>query len=96
MVVVGATIVLTFSGGASALPDGGGGAPDDAVVGAAGRAAAVALDVTGGGRVTATEVDHATSRYKVEVTLATGEQVDVVLDETFQVVGTYADAGAGD
>lgn len=52
------------------------------------RASAVALDFTGEGRVTATEVEDEESYYEVEVTLDDGSEVDVQLDEDFNVVGT--------
>jgi uncharacterized membrane protein YkoI len=51
------------------------------------RASAAALEHTGGGRVTDTEVDDEESAYEVEVTLDDGSQVDVQLDEDFNVVG---------
>jgi uncharacterized membrane protein YkoI len=61
------------------------------------RASAAALAETGGGRVTGTEVGDEESYYEVEVTLADGRQVDVQLDESFNVVGSGADRdGAGD
>ena len=52
------------------------------------RASAAALDFTGEGRVTGTEVDDEESYYEVEVTLDDGREVDVQLDEGFNVVGT--------
>jgi hypothetical protein len=55
------------------------------------RASAVALDATGGGRVTGTEVDDEESKYQVEVTLSDGRQVDVQLDDGFDVVGRTTD-----
>jgi hypothetical protein len=55
------------------------------------RASAVALDATGGGRVTGTEVDDEESKYQVEVTLSDGRQVDVQLDDGFRVVGRATD-----
>ena len=92
--MVAATIVLTLSGGASALPfaagsprDGGGASS----AASATRASAVALAVVGGGRVTGTEVDDEESYYEVEVTLADGRQVDVQLDESLDVVGNATD-----
>jgi uncharacterized membrane protein YkoI len=57
------------------------------------RAKAAALEETGGGTVTETEVDDEESKYEVEVTL-NGVQVDVQLDEYFNVVGT--EGGGGD
>jgi uncharacterized membrane protein YkoI len=55
------------------------------------RAEQAALEETGGGTVTGTEVDDEESKYEVEVTLEDGTQVDVQLDEDFQVVGTEGD-----
>ena len=87
--------VATLAGiGATAAMAGG--ADDDATdtpitEPALGRATAAALAHTGGGRVTGTEVGDEESRYEVEVTLEDGTQVDVQLDEGFQVVGDQAD-----
>jgi hypothetical protein len=55
------------------------------------RASAAALDHTGEGRVTETEVGDEESYYEVEVTLDDGSQVDVQLDRSFHVVGASAD-----
>lgn len=55
------------------------------------RASAAALAHLGGGRVTDTEVGDEESYYEVEVTLDDGRQVDVQLDENFNVVGTEED-----
>ena len=55
------------------------------------KASAAALAFTGGGRVTETEDGDEESRYEVEVTLDDGSQVDVQLDENFNVVGSKAD-----
>lgn len=52
------------------------------------RASAIALEFTGEGRVTATEIEDEESYYEVEVTLDNGSEVDVQLDEDFNVVGT--------
>jgi uncharacterized membrane protein YkoI len=59
------------------------------------RAKAAALAHTGGGKVTGTEVGDEESYYEVEVTLDDGSQVDVQLDESFDVVGSEND-GRGD
>jgi hypothetical protein len=58
---------------------------------ALGKASAAALEETGGGRVTDTEVGDEESYYEVEVTLEDGSQVDVQLDDEFNVVGSSAD-----
>ena len=55
------------------------------------EASQAALEHTGGGRVTGTEVGDEESYYEVEVTLIDGSQVDVQLDENFNVVGHAAD-----
>jgi multidrug resistance efflux pump len=55
------------------------------------RASAAALAFTGSGRVTETEVGDEESLYEIEVTLDDGRQIDVQLDENFQVVGSEAD-----
>jgi uncharacterized membrane protein YkoI len=55
------------------------------------RASDAALEHTGEGRVTETEVGDEESYYEVEVTLDDGSQVDVQLDEDFNVVGDEAD-----
>ncbi len=55
------------------------------------KASAAALAYTGGGRVTETEVGDEESYYEVEVTLEDGSQVDVQLDEDFNVVSSESD-----
>jgi len=55
------------------------------------KASAAALEETGGGRVTETEVGDEESYYEVEVTLDDGSQVDVQLDKSFTVVSSSAD-----
>lgn len=55
------------------------------------RAVDVALQHTGGGRATDTEVGDEDSYYEVEVTLTDGRQVDVQLDRAFAVVSSSAD-----
>jgi hypothetical protein len=66
--------------------------PDTPIEGAAlERASAAALEATGGGTVTETEVGDEESLYEVEVLLPDGSSVDVQLDEAFQVVGSSPD-----
>ena len=55
------------------------------------QAKQAALEETGGGTVTGTEVGDEESYYEVEVTLDDGSQVDVQLDRDFQVVGSSTD-----
>jgi uncharacterized membrane protein YkoI len=62
--------------------------PGVAITGDAFDAASqAALDHLGGGQVTDTEVGDEESYYEVEVTRDDGSQVDVQLDEDFNVVG---------
>jgi len=102
-VLIGIAVVAVLAIGGAAIAgagDGGddGGEVDRAISGSAlDKASAAALEHTGGGRVTDTEVGDEDSHYEVEVTLDDGSQVDVQLDEQFNVVGDEADDdGAGD
>jgi uncharacterized membrane protein YkoI len=61
------------------------------------KATEAALAHTGGGVVTETETGDDGAAYGVEVRLDNGTQVEVNLDENFQVIGQEADDdGAGD
>lgn len=61
------------------------------------RAVEAALAETGGGTVTETEVGDDGAAYGVEVRLEDGRQVEVNLDENFEVIGQEADDdGSGD
>ena len=95
------TTLITLAA-AAAIVAGGTGAGIDAANGgddheapitgdALDKASAAALEETGGGRVTETEVGDEESYYEVEVTLDDGSQVDVQLDKSFDVVGSSAD-----
>ena len=95
-----AAVVLVGALGAGGAAIAGVGGDDDGgdkpITGSAlARAEAAALDHTGGGRVTETEVGDEESKYEVEVTKRDGSQVDVQLDQDFNVVGSEAD-GKGD
>jgi uncharacterized membrane protein YkoI len=99
MLKIGAAIVVVgaLAGGGIAWSTA---ADDDAtdkpITGSAlAKAKAAALAHTGGGSVTGTEVGDEESYYEVEVTLDDGSQVDVQLDEGFDVVGSEGD-GRGD
>ena len=92
--ILGAVVVaLGAAGGGVALASAGDDdATDTPITGAAlERAKAAALAHTGGGEVTGTEVGDEESLYEVEVTLEDGSQVDVQLDEGFEVVGSERD-----
>jgi uncharacterized membrane protein YkoI len=55
------------------------------------RAADAALEAVGGGTVTEVEVGDDGAAYGVEIRLADGSQVEVQLDESFNVTGTESD-----
>jgi hypothetical protein len=87
--------------GATGGGGGGGGKGDDGagkpITGAAlNRASAVALDYTGGGRVSDTEFQDEEGYYEVEVTGDDGSNVDVHLDSHFNVLNKSADGQGGD
>jgi len=60
------------------------------------KAKAAALEATGGGRVTGTEVRDEEGYYEVEVVRNDGSQVDVHLDRAFNVTDQSADGGGSD
>jgi hypothetical protein len=85
---VGITVSLVFS---STAPG------EEPITGEAlTRASAAALEYTGGGRVTETEVGDEEGYYEVEVTLASGEQIDVHLDAEFRVINAESDSEPDD
>ncbi len=97
-IVAGALAVAVVGSGAGAAIAAGGGGDDDErpITGAAlERASAAALAHTGEGSVSETEVGDEEGFYEVEVTLEDGTQVDVHLDQDFNVLGDEAD-GADD
>jgi uncharacterized membrane protein YkoI len=66
--------------------------PDQSIGGSSlDQASAAALQHTGGGQVTDTEVGDEESYYEVEVSRPDGTQVDVQLDRSFNVVGGEID-----
>jgi uncharacterized membrane protein YkoI len=98
MIAAGAVVVAAFGVTATSITMATAG-NDDADTPISGdalqRASAAALAHTGGGRVTETEVGDEESLYEVEVTLDDGSQVDVQLDEQFNVVGSSGDDDSG-
>jgi hypothetical protein len=96
LLIAGGAIVATAIGGTAVAAGGGSDDSEPPITGGAlDRATAAALEHTGEGRVTDTEVGDEDSYYEVEVTLDDGTQVDVQLDRDFHVVGDEAD-GTGD
>ena len=86
---------LVLAGGGAGVAIATGGDDDESTEaisgGALERASSAALEHTGGGTVTETEVGDEESLYEVEVTLDDGSQMDVQLDRSFAVVGDEAD-----
>jgi len=96
LVSAGAVVLVAGTVGAAAMVGGEDDGPDHPIPASElEQAEQAALDETGGGTVTETEIDDEESKYEVEVTLENGSQVDVQLDEDFTVVGTEPD-GRGD
>lgn len=95
--IFGAVAVLTIGGATTAIASSDDDASDQSITGPAlPKATAAALDETGGGKVTGTEVNDEESKYEVEVTLENGNQVDVQLDDAFQVVGSESENASED
>ncbi len=100
MVIALVTVAALAVGGAAIAGAAGGDddASDKPIAGKAlDRAGAAALDHTGGGRVSETEVGDEEGYYEVEVTRTDGSQVDVHLDRDFRVLGSVNDEdGSGE
>jgi len=96
LLVAGAVAVLGAGGGAIAVATSESGdddATERAITGSAlQRASEAALEHTGGGSVTDTEVGDEESYYEVEVTGDDGGQQDVQLDRDFNVVSSEDDS----
>jgi len=94
--IAGLVAILALAGAAvtftSGLTSAGGGDDDQPITGSAlDEASAAALEHTGGGTVTETEAGDDGAAYSVEVRLGDGSQVEVNLDENFNVIGQEAD-----
>jgi uncharacterized membrane protein YkoI len=99
IVAGGAVAVAALAGGATAA-QAAAGSDDENETPITGqeleRATEAALSYVGEGQVTETEVGDEESYYEVEVTLPDGRQVDVQLDEEFNVVGSEGDRAGED
>ena len=101
-IAIAVVAVAALAVGGAAVAGAGGddddkGEVDKAISGSAlGKAKAAALEHTGGGTVSATEVGDEESYYEVEVTRSDGSQVDVQLDRGFNVVGDESDGSGED
>ncbi len=93
-----AVIVLALGGLSAGIAIAAGGGGEEPLTGPnLEKATSAALAHTGGGSVTETETGDDGAAYSVEVRLDDGSQVEVNLDENFEVIGQEADDdGAGD
>ncbi len=97
IVIAGASVLALGAAGAGIATAGGGGDSEQPIDSASlDEASAAALEHTGGGAVSDTEVGDEESYYEVEVTLDDGSQVDVQLDKSFNVVGSEGDGSGED
>jgi uncharacterized membrane protein YkoI len=91
------TAVAPATGGgdeASARGDDGAGQP---ITGSAlDKAKSVALQQTGGGQVTGSEIRDEEGYYEIEVTRADGSQVDVHMDRNYNVLDSQSDGSSAD
>ncbi|MGH3327653.1 MAG: hypothetical protein ACRDPT_07670 [Streptomycetales bacterium] len=99
--LIAATVMAALASGGAATAAATGGDDDKATKpvtgGAFDKAKTAALDHTGGGRVTGSEVGDEEGFYEVEVTRDNGTQVDVHLDRNFNILGGQADQdGSGE
>ena len=86
--IAGAAAALAVGAGTGAVAANDDDATEAPITGAAkAQAEEAALAAAGGGTVSGTEVNDEESKYEVEVTRTDGSQVDVQLDENFEVVG---------
>jgi uncharacterized membrane protein YkoI len=106
-ILAAAAVAVLGAGGAAIAGAAGGGGDDGRGSGDDGsgkpitgvaldRASRVALDYTGGGRVSDTEFQDEEGYYEVEVTRDDGSQVDVHLDSHFNVLNAKGDGANGD
>jgi uncharacterized membrane protein YkoI len=90
--IVALVLALGAVSAGIAVAAGAGGGDDKPLTGSTlAKAKAAALEHTGGGTVTETEVGDDGAAYGVEVRLADGSQVEVSLDENFEVINQATD-----
>lgn len=90
--IIGGALVVVLIGGGAALAVAAGGDDDRPLTGSdLDRAAAAALEHTGGGTVMETEVGDDGAAYGVEIRLDDGRTVEVSLDSSFEVIGEEDD-----
>jgi hypothetical protein len=93
LIGLGVAAAIVAGGAGVGVAAAGGGDDNEAPItgDALDKASAAALEQTGEGRVSETEVGDEEGYYEVEVTLDDGSQVDVHLDRGFNVVNESAD-----
>jgi hypothetical protein len=93
MIKIGAAVVVlgALAGGGVAWATASGDDDEPLTGSALEKATEAALRHTGGGTVVETEAGDDGAAYGVEVRLDDGRQVEVNLDESFQVIGTEGD-----
>ena len=97
LLAVGATLAIAAVAGGGLVIGLGAGDNEVPITGPAlQQASDAALEHTGGGRVTDTEVGDEEGFYEVEVTMDDGTEIDVHLDESFNVLGTETDGPGED
>lgn len=99
--IIAAVVLVALAAGGAAIAGAAGGGDDDgtdkAITGKAlDHAKAVALQHTGGGKVTGSEAGDEEGAYEVEVTRTDGTQVDVHLDKSFHVINSSGDGDNGE
>ena len=96
--IAGGAVALAIAGvGTGVAVDSGAGDESPLTGTTLEKASEAALEHTGGGTVTETEVGDDGSAYEVEVRIDDGTEVEVHLDEDFMVIGSESDDdGAGD
>jgi uncharacterized membrane protein YkoI len=95
LIASGVVAALAAGGAGIAVATGAGDdGSDKPITGSAlDRAKRVALEHTGGGQVTGTEVADEEGYYEVEVQRPDGSQVDVHMDRDFRVLAGQRDSG---
>jgi hypothetical protein len=97
LIVIGAVVVVAGAVSAGIAIASAGGDEQPLSGSTLQRATDAALAHTGGGTVVETETGDDGAAYSVEIQLADGSQVEVNLDESFDVVGSEPDDdGPGD
>jgi hypothetical protein len=91
----GVAVIAALAGGGAAWATAGGGDDSPLTGTALERATTAALAQTGGGTVTETEVGDDGAAYSVEVRLADGSEVEIGLDDNFEVIDQSAEDDSG-